>query len=203
LRARSGRERPAVRIRGRPPFQHCTRHIATPAQHPLSEPPTISVRFTEPPSVVGTGGGQTVVDEWLDTAAVVVADCVDVPGVSPGNNNGAWGLVDADALIPAVLPPAVVVDPLPEPAEADPPEDPVGKGDVGTLSGSAPTLPAPVPPLPLAVAPPSALVWPLVSSAVWASAVVMPRNMIAIRRMFRIVFLLLLEMPPPKRALRG
>jgi hypothetical protein len=97
--------------------------------------------------------------------------------------------------MPAVLPPAVVVDPLPEPADADPPADPVGKDDVGTLSGSDSTLPplAPPPPpavLPLAVAAPSAPVWSLCwSIVVWAwAAAVMPTNVIAIRRIFRIAF---------------
>jgi hypothetical protein len=61
---------------------------ATPAQHPLSEPPTISVRLAEPPSEVGTGGGQIVLDEWLAAAAVEVAPCVEVLGVSPESCNG-------------------------------------------------------------------------------------------------------------------
>ena len=142
------------------------------AQHPFRDPPTISVRFAEPPSVVGTAGAQ-IVEDWLDAAAVAVAACVEVPGISPGNNNGTCELVEADALMPAVLPPAVVVDPLPEPADAAPPEDPVGKEDVGTLSGSDPRLPPLVPPpplvvLPLAVVAPSAPIWPLFSSIVWA-----------------------------------
>jgi hypothetical protein len=43
--------------------------LATPAQHPLSEPPTISAGLAEPPSEVDTSGGQTVLDEWLAAAA--------------------------------------------------------------------------------------------------------------------------------------
>jgi hypothetical protein len=64
------------------------RHIATPAQHPLSDPPTISVRLAEPPSEVGTAGGQIVLDEWLAAAAVEVAACDEVLGVSPDSCKG-------------------------------------------------------------------------------------------------------------------
>jgi hypothetical protein len=49
--------------------------------------PAIPLRFTEPPSVEGTGGGQTG-DEELGAVAVVLAACVDVFGISPGNSNG-------------------------------------------------------------------------------------------------------------------
>ena len=55
-------------------------------QQPLSEPPTMSVRLTEPPSDVGTGGGQIGPDEErLEAAAVDAADCVEVLGASPGS----------------------------------------------------------------------------------------------------------------------
>jgi hypothetical protein len=47
----------------------------------------MSVRFTEPPSVEGTGGGQ-VGEGALGAFAVVLAACVDVSGISPGNSNG-------------------------------------------------------------------------------------------------------------------
>jgi hypothetical protein len=29
-----------------------------------------------------------MVEDWLDAAPVAVAACVEVPGISPGNNNG-------------------------------------------------------------------------------------------------------------------
>jgi hypothetical protein len=56
-------------------------------QHPPSDAPAISVRLAEPPSVAGTGGGQAGEGE-LGAAAVVLAACVDVSGISPGNNTG-------------------------------------------------------------------------------------------------------------------
>jgi len=56
-------------------------------QHPSSDAPAMSVRFTEPPSVEGTGGGQ-VGEGALGAFAVVLAACVDVSGISPGNSNG-------------------------------------------------------------------------------------------------------------------
>jgi hypothetical protein len=56
-------------------------------QHPLSDAPAISLRFAEPPSVEGTGGGQ--MDEGgLAAVAVVLDACVDVSGISPGNSKG-------------------------------------------------------------------------------------------------------------------
>jgi hypothetical protein len=57
------------------------------SQHPPSDAPAISVRFTEPPSVEGTGGGQ-IVEEEPGAAAVELAACVDVSGISPGNSKG-------------------------------------------------------------------------------------------------------------------
>src|SRR5580700_5193169 len=81
------------------------------SQHPSSEPPTISVRFAEPPSVEGTD--TQVGEEAAGADAVVLADCVEVAGVSPGNcwddcevpeadispgnNTGACELVPPDA----------------------------------------------------------------------------------------------------------
>jgi hypothetical protein len=56
-------------------------------QHPPSDTPAISVRLAEPPSVAGTGSGQAGEGE-LGAVAVVLADCVDVSGISPGNNRG-------------------------------------------------------------------------------------------------------------------
>jgi hypothetical protein len=57
-------------------------------QHPLRDSFTIPLRFTEPPSEVGTGGGQ-IVEAWLGAVAVVIADWFEVSGISPGNNEGA------------------------------------------------------------------------------------------------------------------
>jgi hypothetical protein len=56
-------------------------------QHPLSDAPAISLRPAEPPSVEGTGGGQMGEGE-PGAVAVVLAACVDVSGVSPGNSKG-------------------------------------------------------------------------------------------------------------------
>jgi hypothetical protein len=54
-------------------------------QHPLSDPPAIPLRFAEPPSVEGTAGGQ--IGEGV-LVAVVLAACVDLSGISPGNSKG-------------------------------------------------------------------------------------------------------------------
>jgi hypothetical protein len=56
-------------------------------QHPPSEAPAIPLRFAEPPSVEGTGGGQ-MGEAALGAVAVVLAACVDVSGISPGNSKG-------------------------------------------------------------------------------------------------------------------
>jgi hypothetical protein len=102
----------------------------------------MSVRLAEPPSEVGTGGGQVVVvDEWPEAATVEVAPCVEVSAPSPGNSSGTCEVFVDDALMPEalLLPPA----PLPVDAalDADPPvppagDDPAGKACTGTLSGS-------------------------------------------------------------------
>jgi hypothetical protein len=110
-------------------------------------------------------------EEAAGADAVVLAACVEVacvsPGncwddcevpevdISPGNNTGACELVPPDAA-PA--------DPEPAPDEND---DPDGKVEVGTLRGSdaaAFALPA---------------VWPFGCEAVWPCAAAMPRNTIA------------------------
>jgi hypothetical protein len=57
-------------------------------QHPLRDPPTISVRFAEPPSVVGIGGGQ-IVEEWLGDGAIVIGACGEGLDISPGSSKGA------------------------------------------------------------------------------------------------------------------
>jgi hypothetical protein len=141
-------------------------------QHPLRDPPTISEMLAEPPSEVGTGGGQTVEEEaaWLAAAAVEVAACVEVSALSPDNSNGTCDVLDDEALMLDVLPPAAAlpVDPVPD---ADPPvppavTDPDGKVCVGTLRGSEALL-APV-------------------DVVWARAVVVPKTEIAIRKRIRI-----------------
>lgn len=57
--------------------------------------PAIPVRFAEPPSVAGIGGGQ-VGDGALGEAAVLLAAWVDVSGISPGNNKGACEAPEED-----------------------------------------------------------------------------------------------------------
>lgn len=56
-------------------------------QHPLSDAPAISLRFAEPPSVEGTGGGQ-MGEGGPEAVPVVLAACVEVSGISPGNSKG-------------------------------------------------------------------------------------------------------------------
>ena len=56
-------------------------------QHPPSDAPAISLRFAEPPSVEGTGGGQ-IGEREPGAVALMLAACVDVSGISPGNNTG-------------------------------------------------------------------------------------------------------------------
>jgi hypothetical protein len=129
--------------------------------------------LAEPPSEVGTDGGQTVEEEaaWLAAAAVEVAACVEVSALSPDSSSGTWELLDAEVVIADVLPPAALL-PVDPALDADPPvppagTDPVGKVCTGTLSGSEVLLLAPV-------------------DAVWACAVVVPKAMIAIRKRIRI-----------------
>ena len=104
----------------------------------------MSVRLAEPPSEVGTEGGQIVLDAWLAAAAVEVAACVEVLGVSPDSCKGTWEVFDGDALMPEA--PLLAVAPLP--VEDG---DPVGEDDVGTLSGSELTPVSPLAVWPLAV----------------------------------------------------
>ena len=128
----------------------------------------MSVRLAEPPSDVGTGGGQIGEVAWLEVAAVEVADCVEVFGVSPGSCNGTWDVFDDDALmLDAPVLPDVPTPPAAAAAEPLPaaPDSPEGNGRVGTLSGSDPV--------------------PVVD-VVWAWAIVMPKAMIAIRKRIRI-----------------
>jgi hypothetical protein len=91
--------------------------------------------LAEPPSEVGTDGGQTVEEEaaWLAVAAVEVADWVEVFGVSPGSCNGTWDVFDEDALMLDAPARSDVAADAPKPAE-----EPEGNGCVGTLSGSEP-----------------------------------------------------------------
>jgi hypothetical protein len=58
---------------------------ANPRQHPLGEKPSISVMLADPRSVEGIGGGQ-MLESVLGAAAVVLADCVEVSGPSPGSD---------------------------------------------------------------------------------------------------------------------
>jgi hypothetical protein len=68
--------------RGQLPLQR-SRH-----QHPLSViPPANCSMFAEPPSVVGTGGGQ-MLDGALGAVAVVFAAAVEVSDPSPGSCKG-------------------------------------------------------------------------------------------------------------------
>jgi hypothetical protein len=78
------------------------------SQHPLSDAPAISLRFTEPPSDEGTGGGQ-MGGGGPGAAAVVLAPWLELPGFSPGICNGVSGFVDGAALI---APGEALVDPF-------------------------------------------------------------------------------------------
>jgi hypothetical protein len=96
-------------------------------QHPSIDTPAIKVRFAEPPSDEGTGGGQMGEGE-AGAVDVVTALCE---------------AVEPDALIapaPPLADPIVVADP-PEVPDPDPDEgdDTDGEDEVGTLSGSDPT----------------------------------------------------------------
>jgi hypothetical protein len=94
-------------------------------RHPAGEKPSIVVMFAEPPSVVGIAGGQ-MVEGAPSAAAVVLADCVELPSPSPSNSREACGLrVAEDALVADV------------PVENEDMEDSV---DVGTPRGSGPVF---------------------------------------------------------------
>jgi hypothetical protein len=70
----------------------------------------------------------------------VAGACGEIFRFSPDSCNGAWGLVFADALMPAVLPAEPVVTPPPPDVDDGRDEDPAGTEDVGTASGSIPGL---------------------------------------------------------------
>src|SRR5581483_4114196 len=150
--------------------------------------PATSAICADPPSVVGTGGGQIEPEEWLAIVAVEVAASVEFAGLSPGNCRGTWDVFVGDALMPVApaspADPVVVSDLLP--ADADPPVDPLGNVDVGTLSGSEPELRAVKASSVVVVWLPAAA-WPGAGDAAWllawAFAAVTPRSMIAINRM--------------------
>jgi hypothetical protein len=95
--------------------------------------------------VEGTGGGQTVVEE-PGADAVVIAACVDVSGISPGNSKGAWDDADAEPVAPVAPPadPLVFVDPVDVPScdadEVDDTDDADDREDVGALRGSDPVV---------------------------------------------------------------
>ena len=94
-------------------------------QHPPGEKPSIVVMFAEPPSVVGIAGGQ-MVERAPGGAAVVLADCVEMPGPSPGNSKGTCGLREVEEELVADVP-----------VENEDMEDSV---DVGTPRGSVPVF---------------------------------------------------------------
>jgi hypothetical protein len=139
-------------------------------QHPPSDAaPAISVRLAEPPSVEGTGGGQTAEAE-PGAAAVVLAAWVDVSGISPGNSKGVCEFPEAEPVAPAVplAAPAVFVEPA---------DVPNCEADEGTNTDEENVVDTALPLL---------LGWPLTCDAVcpccWPWAVVMPRTMTAMMK---------------------
>lgn len=111
-------------------------------QHPPGEKPSIVVMFAEPPSVVGIAGGQ-IVEGALGAAAVVLADCVEVPSPSPGNSRGTCELREEGTLIP--LPPTEELDGVADPpvvgADVSAENEEIDDGvDVGTPRGSVPVF---------------------------------------------------------------
>jgi hypothetical protein len=145
--------------------------------------------LAEPPSVAGTGSGQAGEGE-LGAVAVVLADCVDVSGISPGNNRGDWDVPDAAdwefAPVAPLADPVVVADPDDVPNCDNVPNCDTGEGDgaddkegVGTLNVGALGADPPVLPLLLVwTVLPLLFVWPFGCNMVWPWAVVTPRNMI-------------------------
>lgn len=110
-----------------------------PFQHPPNDAPAISLRFTEPPSDVGTGGAQ-MGEDGPGAAPVVLAACVELSGFSPGICKGVSGFVDGAALIAPGAPPD---DPfgVAGPVSVGLPDNDRevdGKEAVGRLSGSEP-----------------------------------------------------------------
>jgi hypothetical protein len=111
------------------------------AQHPPSDAPAISLRLAEPPSVEGTGAAQ-IGEGALGAVAVVLAACVDVSGISPGNSKGDWDIPEAEpiARVAPLADPLAVDDPDAVPdCDAGEGDDIDGKEDVGTPRGSDPT----------------------------------------------------------------
>ena len=110
-------------------------------QHPLSDAPAIPLRFAEPLSVEGTGGGQ-IGEGGLGAVAVVLAACVDVSGISPGKSKGDWDIPEAEPVAPvaALADPVVVGDPGAVPScDAGDADDTDGGEDASTPSASDPT----------------------------------------------------------------
>ena len=101
------------------------------------------MRLAEPPSVEGTGGGQTAEAE-PGAAAVVLAAWVDVSGISPGNSKGVCEFPEAEPVAPA--PPPVDTAVFVEPAEV-----PNCEADEGTSTDEENVADTALPPL---------LVWP-------------------------------------------
>jgi hypothetical protein len=107
-------------VRGHPGRVRLASRLIT--QQPLSEKPgTTLVRFTEPPSVVGTAGPQIgppaapAEDAPADDAVVLAALDDDESGASPGSWTGVWELPDDGALFDADE-----LDRLAVPAAVDP-----------------------------------------------------------------------------------
>jgi hypothetical protein len=109
------------------------------SQHPPSNAPAISLKFTEPPSDEGTGGGQ-IGEGGPGAAAVVLAAWLESSGFSPGICKAVSGFVDGAALIApgALLAPFGVFRPVPV-GLPDKDRETNGKEAVGRLSGSEPT----------------------------------------------------------------
>jgi hypothetical protein len=117
----------------------------------------------------------------LGAVAVVLAACVDVSGISPGNSKGDWDIPEAELVAPVapLADPVVVGDPdVPDAVlncvagegdDIDGEADVGIEGDVGTPRGTDPVLSLPV-------------VWPFGCNTVCPWAVVMPRNMIAMMK---------------------
>jgi hypothetical protein len=86
--------------------------------------------------VEGTGSGQ-VGEETPGDAAVVLAACVDVSGISPGNNRGDCDVADVEPVAPVApfVDPVFAADPVDVPDVAA--DD---KADVDTLRGSDPIV---------------------------------------------------------------
>jgi hypothetical protein len=128
---------------GRSPRNRCFSFFRF--QHPLSDTPAISLRFAEPPSVDGIGGGQ-IGEGAVGAVAVVLAAWVDVFGISPGNSKGACETPEPEPEFELVAPVAPLADPVvvgdsdgvPN-CDAGEGDDTDGKAGVGKPRGSDPT----------------------------------------------------------------